>query len=223
MVQNFCPACGDVLPEHARVCKSCNSLVSATSSCISCGGLIPRDAEKCTHCNSFQNWRRWFDVSTTIIMAFTALVSVIGLTINTASTVATPRSSTTAAIAGATQNNLLIAVINSGNAPSVVRNFSIKVDDDVVTFNRIWTTADDEPKRFLKGRDSAVLYFYAGAIKRNPSTLKAPFWATYGSTPIHLTGTAVESDGSKKALRDEATLNDIRFLVEITCANCKDP
>lgn len=222
MVQNFCPSCGDVPPEHARVCKGCHSLLSATERCISCGGLIPPDVEKCTHCDSFQNWRRWFAVSSTVLVVLTALVSVIGLTINTASMVATPRSSTTAAIAGATQKNLLIAVINSGNAPCVVRNFSIRADDDVVTFDRIWTATADEPKRFLKGRDSSVLYFFVGSIRRNPGAQKAPFWATYGNTPIHLAGIAVESDGTRKSLRDEATLNDIRFLVEDTCTDCKD-
>jgi len=67
-----------------------------------------------------------------------------------------------------------------------------------------------------------VLYFFVGSITRNPGATKTAFWETYGNTPIHLTGTAVESDGTKKSLRDEATLNDIRFLVELTCSDCKD-
>jgi predicted nucleic acid-binding Zn ribbon protein len=223
MVQNFCPSCGDPLPEHARFCKGCQSLVSATSPCISCGGLIPREVEKCTHCDSYQNWRRWFTVSSTMLAVATALVSVVGLTINTCATVATPRSSTTATITGATQENLLIAVINSGNAPSVVRNFTFTVDGDVLKLDRIWTSKEDEPKHFLKGRDSAVLYFFVGSIKRAASAKTGPFWETYGNTPIHLDGTAVESDGTKKSLRDEATLNDIRLLVEDKCPDCKDP
>src|SRR6185369_12582058 len=151
MVQSFCPVCGDPLPEHARFCKGCKLLVSATSPCISCGGLIPREVEKCTHCDSYQNWRRWFAVSSTMLAVATALVSVVGLTINTCAMVATPRSSTTATITGATQENLLIAVINSGNAPSVVRNFTFTVDGHVLELERIWTLKEDEPKHFLKG------------------------------------------------------------------------
>lgn len=223
VVQNFCPACGEELPEHARVCKACGSLVSATGTCISCGSMMPRDAEKCGKCGSYQDWRRWFAVSSTVLAVATALVSVIGLTINTAATVATPRSSTTASIVGATQEFLLVALINSGNAASVTRSFTVTVDNDILQFGPLSAKEDDTKNQFLKSRDSAVIHLVPGSIHYDHKEKGEQFWAAYGKTPIHLSAEVVESDGEKKTLRDEATLDDIRLLVMEQCTDCKAP
>lgn len=222
MPELFCPSCGELLPPHARVCKNCKYLVSATAICVSCGDLIPHTAKKCTHCQTYQDWRRWFSVSATVLASLTALISVIGLTISTVSTIAKPQSTTTTAIIGSTSEHLLVAIVNSGNASSVARSFSIKADHDIVRFGGLWTAKEDEPKRFLKPRDSNVLHFFVGSISRTEKANNAAFWRAYGATPIHLTCIAVESDGSRRELHDDATLADIRKLVEDKCADCQD-
>ncbi len=221
MPDTACPLCGENLPEGIRVCKNCKYLVSATAACVSCGDLIPHKAKKCMHCQSYQDWRRWFGNGAATLASLTTLVSVIGLIMSTVSN-AVPRSVTSAAIVGSTSEHLLVAVINSGNAASVTRNFSIKADHDIVTFGDLWTLKEDEPKRFLKSRDSNVLHFFVGAVVRNAKATSPDFWRQYGTTPIHLQGIAVESNGSRKELHDEATLGDIRTLVEDKCADCKD-
>jgi hypothetical protein len=174
------------------------------------------------HCQSYQDWRRRFSISSTVLASLTALVSVAALSISTYSRIAAPRSATTAAIIGSTSEHLLIAVINSGNAPSAVRTFSIKADHDIVTFGRLWTLKEDEPRRFLKSRDSNVLHFFVGSVTRNAKATNPAFWDEYGATRIHLRGTAVESDGSQKDLLAIATLADIQKLVEDKCADCKN-
>ena len=223
MPETTCPLCAERLPEPTRVCKNCKYLVNATATCASCGDLVPPAAKKCMHCQSYQDWRRrWFSESTPMLASLTALVSVIALTINTISTIVAPRSNTTAAIIGSTSEHLLVAVVNSGNAASVTRTFSIKADHDVVTFGDLWTLKEDDTKRFLKSRDSNVLHLFIGSVSRNPTTTNPAFWRVYGATPIHLKGIAIESDGSRRELHDDATLADIRELVEDECANCKD-
>lgn len=44
--------------------------------CITCAELIPDRAKRCNKCNSYQNWRRYFDYSSTVLALLTALVSV---------------------------------------------------------------------------------------------------------------------------------------------------
>jgi hypothetical protein len=217
-----CRGCGRPLPDGARFCSECKTLRNATSTCVACCAPIHPDAGKCTVCGSYQGIRRWFDFGAPTLSAASAFISVIALSIGVLSTVATPRSSTSAAIAGATNEHILIGLVNSGNAASVVRDVRITVDRDVVTIDRMWPHKEDEARRLLKGKDSSVLRYNVGSVTRSASAPGDRFWATYGDTPVHLSGTAVESDGKRTTLNDTATLATIRALVEEKCNNCKE-
>lgn len=49
--------------------------------CRQCKLPIPNGAKICTHCQSYQDWRRWFSVSTTVLALLTALISVLSFTL----------------------------------------------------------------------------------------------------------------------------------------------
>lgn len=47
--------------------------------CIACDGIISPRAFKCSHCGAFQNWRRYFQLSSSILSLLIALISVTAL------------------------------------------------------------------------------------------------------------------------------------------------
>lgn len=47
--------------------------------CAECKSDIDDDAIKCVHCDAYQNWRRYFRFSTTVLSLLVAFVSVTGL------------------------------------------------------------------------------------------------------------------------------------------------
>ena len=49
--------------------------------CISCKTLIDEKAVKCIHCEAFQDWRRYFPISSVVLSMLVALISVLGITI----------------------------------------------------------------------------------------------------------------------------------------------
>ncbi len=51
----------------------------ASKLCIECKFGIHPEAKKCVHCQSRQDWRRFFDFSSTILSLLIALLSVLGL------------------------------------------------------------------------------------------------------------------------------------------------
>lgn len=222
MPDNLCPGCGARLRKHGRICHVCKTLRDATGECIVCRNPMPPRAEKCTVCSSYQGRRRWFDFGAATLSTATAIITVIGMTIALVSTLAKSRSSTTAAISGSTKTAILVGFVNTGNAASVVRDMTIVVDGDVVIIDRIWLQPDDEARQLLRGPDFAVLHYIVGSVTRNPKTGTKPFWPSYGSTPILLRGTVIESDGTARQLRDDATLKTIRALIEEKCNDCKE-
>jgi hypothetical protein len=51
------------------------------SHCLVCRETIRAGASKCLHCGSFQNWRRHFDVGSSVLTSLITLFSVLGLAI----------------------------------------------------------------------------------------------------------------------------------------------
>ncbi|MBZ9683240.1 hypothetical protein LB531_21520 [Mesorhizobium sp. CO1-1-2] len=49
--------------------------------CEQCRLAIPEGASVCTHCQSYQDWRRWFSVSSTVLALLTALISVLSFAV----------------------------------------------------------------------------------------------------------------------------------------------
>ena len=227
MPDNFCPGCGDQLPEQAHVCPTCKTLRNATGKCIACRAPMPPDAEKCTVCESYQGGRRWFDFGSSTLSAATALVSVIALSISVISGVTGRASSTRAAIVGSTKDSVLIGFINSGNNAAVVRDMSITAEPAVITVNHLYPWQEDEVKQLLKKRDYAILHYNVGSVGSSEKTTGATatpqaFWVAYGeSVKIRLKGVVIESDGSKTEIDEVTTLNTIRAIVEEKCTECK--
>jgi hypothetical protein len=211
-----CPGCAALLPKHARVCQVCKTLRSATDNCKACLGPLTKGAKKCTICDSYQGIRRWFDFGSATLSAAAALVSVIALSIGVVSKVAKPISFTKAAIAGSTRDTILIGLVNSGNAASVVRDIAVSAKGSPVLIGLMTPHTEDEAKRLLNGPGSAVLRYNVDSVTFKGNAKN--FWTSYGNTPVHLRGTVVESDGTSRELKDDATLNTIRAVIEEKCA-----
>jgi RNA polymerase subunit RPABC4/transcription elongation factor Spt4 len=214
-----CHACGEPFSEDARLCKECETLRSATETCVACGGLIPPRVSKCTRCDSYQDWRRWFGMSATVLGTLTALVSVIGLTITTISALSERQSVPTAFVVRSTGDEILVSVVNNTRTSATIRDLTIESEDpSVITFRGV-SVVDEDRDKLQVGKESAViLTLYAIAVDRGPAA-KSPFWANHGKAVVLLKGTAV-SGGSMTSLEDRVTLNEIEKFVKAQCDSC---
>jgi len=91
-----------------------------------CHNEIPRGAKICTECNSYQDWRRHFGISSTILSLLVALFSVLTVAIPVVRNALTPeRSDIHCSLVrwGGAEATLLIT--NRGSRPAVVRNLRL--------------------------------------------------------------------------------------------------
>lgn len=91
--------------------------------CRVCKKAIPAQARKCTECNSFQDWRRILSFSTEILALLIALFSVLGIAIPEFAKWRNRHSHTQVRILGATEQDLLVIVMNTGRESSTVHMF----------------------------------------------------------------------------------------------------
>jgi predicted nucleic acid-binding Zn ribbon protein len=98
-----------------------SSNTPSVSLCRVCRKEIPEGALKCTECGSFQNWRRIFSFSTEILALLIALFSVLGIVLPEIAKWLNRHSHTQVRIVGASQDDLLVIVMNTGRQLSTVQ------------------------------------------------------------------------------------------------------
>ncbi|MER8882427.1 hypothetical protein [Mesorhizobium sp. M0590] len=88
--------------------------------CRQCSLSIPESAHICTHCQSFQDWRRWFAVSNTVLALLTALISVLSFAVPSfIGLLHSPRSDMAAPMITLEGTTIRLLVNNNGDAPGV--------------------------------------------------------------------------------------------------------
>jgi hypothetical protein len=91
--------------------------------CRVCKKAMPVAGLKCTECSSFQNWRRIFSFGTEFFALLIAFFSVLGVVIPEFTKWLNRHSHTQIRIVGATDQDLLVVVMNTGREPSTVYKF----------------------------------------------------------------------------------------------------
>ncbi|RUW58360.1 hypothetical protein [Mesorhizobium sp. M7A.F.Ca.US.008.03.1.1] len=88
--------------------------------CQQCRLSIPEGAQVCTHCQSYQDWRRWFAVSSTVLALLTALISVLSFAVPSFITLLhKPHSDMSAPMISLEGTTIRLLVVNNGDAPGV--------------------------------------------------------------------------------------------------------
>lgn len=88
--------------------------------CHQCRLSIPEGAKVCTHCQSYQDWRRWFSVSGTVLALLTALISVLSFAVPSfIGLVHKPHSDMSAPMISLEGTTIRLLVVNNGDAPGV--------------------------------------------------------------------------------------------------------
>jgi len=98
-------------------------MLSAEKLCLVCMKPMPARGRKCTECNSFQDWRRFLSFSTEILAMLIALCSVLGVTVPIFTNWLNRHSHTQVRIVGASEDDLLVIVMNTGREPSTAYVF----------------------------------------------------------------------------------------------------
>jgi hypothetical protein len=96
---------------------------AAEKLCRVCKKAMPAQGLKCTECHSFQDWRRFLSFSATILALFVALFSVLGVAVPEFTKWLNRHSHTQVRIVGASPDDMLVILMNTGREPSTVYGF----------------------------------------------------------------------------------------------------
>ena len=96
---------------------------AAQKLCRVCKKAMPAEGWKCTECSSFQDWRRFLSFSTEILALLIALFSVLGIALPEFTKWLNRHSHTQVRIIGASEQDLLVVLINTGREPSTAYVF----------------------------------------------------------------------------------------------------
>ncbi len=91
--------------------------------CRTCCEEIADGAKKCTHCGSFQNYRRFFTISSTALSLLIALLSVSGLVLpNLIDAMKHPEAEVTFTIAHADSDRIWVLAKNAGRTAAILND-----------------------------------------------------------------------------------------------------
>jgi predicted nucleic acid-binding Zn ribbon protein len=96
---------------------------AAQKLCRVCKKAMPAEGRKCTECGSFQDWRRFLPFSTEILALLIALLSVVGVAVPEFTKWLNRHSHTQVRIIGASEQDLLVILMNTGREPSTAYVF----------------------------------------------------------------------------------------------------
>src|SRR5882724_7238207 len=95
--------------------------------CILCREQIPSGAKICTKCDSYQDWRRYFGVSSTVLSLLVALVSVLTVAVPVVRNALTPdRSDVRCSVLEWSAGGVTLVVSNRGVRPAILKNLRLK-------------------------------------------------------------------------------------------------
>lgn len=98
-------------------------LPAAEKLCRVCQKAMPAQGKKCTACGSFQDWRHGLSFSTEFLAMLIALLSVFGIAVPAFTRWLDRHSHTQVRIVGASDDDLLVIVMNTGREPSTAFAF----------------------------------------------------------------------------------------------------
>ena len=100
-----------------------------SNTCCVCHESIEIGAKKCVHCNSYQDWRRYLNLSSTMLALIVALVSVLSISIPMLKDNFKPNNSKINILFQSDSfKNLTFIASNSGNRPGGIGNVSMRID-----------------------------------------------------------------------------------------------
>ncbi len=100
--------------------------------CRDCLGLMPSDASKCRSCGSFQNWRRHFTFTTTVVSFFLAGVATAGIILEPVKEFITPVTDIRLERVGSTAKGYSVLIANKGRATAVIKYVHIFYGERIV-------------------------------------------------------------------------------------------
>lgn len=128
-----------------------------------CRKQIPHDAIICTECDSYQDWRRYFGVSGTILSLLVALISVLTVAVPVIRSGLTPERSVVHCDVlrwNREAGTVAVVVSNSGTRPAAVQTLSLTSNASHTANPKVVFRADF-PEPILEPGKYRVLSFQA--------------------------------------------------------------
>lgn len=114
-----CPDCKREIDVDARRCKFCKCRQKMRP-CVVCGGAIRKGTNYCNTCKSYQDFRKHFGVSTTVLSILTALIAVLTPAIHAVTDFFNRHSNTTVIVQEAYEEGVHVEFRNSGRTFSQI-------------------------------------------------------------------------------------------------------
>jgi hypothetical protein len=98
-----------------------------TKPCSSCAEPIRLAAKKCVSCDSYQDWRRHFSASSTVLSLLVALLAILGPAISSIkSAIHTPRAEPRIALSSVEHHIVSLLISNGGDAAASISSGRIE-------------------------------------------------------------------------------------------------
>ncbi|MCU1231351.1 MAG: hypothetical protein JWO97_4235 [Acidobacteria bacterium] len=128
--QRQCGVCGESIARDASYCNACKSVqADAYDACVVCRASLPRKAGRCNACTSLQDWRRHTSYSSAALALLVAILTTSTSLFLQISRFQNRYSDTSVVVAGATPDNVVITVVNTGLRASVLQRFVLEFKD----------------------------------------------------------------------------------------------
>lgn len=149
--------------------------------CRMCKSEIAEGAKKCIHCDSYQNYRRFFAISTTTVSLLIALISVATLFASSIDEFTTRPGNAEAVVGQADRQYLAILASNSGETAVAAREgvlFAPTTDGRFLGVYYAPDLSEDASAGLLKTEAFTGLRFRftEARIVENPPVETTPFW-----------------------------------------------
>jgi Double zinc ribbon len=201
-----CINCKEEIPAEALTCTHCGRSQNMTSvRCKFCKEEIPQGATYCTHCNRYQDWRKYFPLSSTVLSLLTALaslllalISVLNIVLPKIIAINTPvRSEIHCSLVQWQGSQITLAVSNTGIRPAVVKELRLVPNSipgssltpdttfqilepgkyQIITFtNRISGVSSDLPALDSKLRSQGQLILVIFPYASEPNEIRCSNW-----------------------------------------------
>jgi len=125
--------------------------MSEPPNCKDCLSQIKLGAVKCVACGSFQNWRRHFTLTTTLLSFFLGAVAAAGIVKQPLEDFLRPTTSISVERIGVTAKGYTVLISNKGKAPGVIKYIHAFYGEEFVDLEG-W-----DEDRIIKSGENSVL------------------------------------------------------------------
>lgn len=206
---------------------------STLVACSTCREQIQRGAKKCKTCDSYQDWRRFLNMSSSVLALLVALVSVLSFATPIAvNMLRKDGSNLTITLQAVQARNIYFLASNSGNRPGGIGDAQLRLHYGSTTL-RIPLYRTGEPPFIMPGASRQIFYTLSDAQRQTIFTLlvqQVDLTDPPPSAPprrdisgrARFTIEAIEFDGTRRSFASEMPYDQLNRALAYMDPRCQN-